>query len=668
MKRGMICIAVLTVLFLLALCCFSATAGDTGLSNLSAVVGGERILPLTSGGKTYLLLPSHTDLQQLQLEFTLPETAAAFAGDVPLVSGEKTDITACAAYDAQAGEYALNYRITDAGETLQHDCIYIMKSEQVDSMFIRIADPAYGRAWIDSSPNHSNDAGALSEVSMKMLTAGADIVYDGSLTSFKGRGNTTWGSSSKKPYQIKLGKKADLLSTGDKANKNKTWILLANALDKTLLKTALALDLSRSLGLSETPEYTYVNLYVDGEYRGLYQLTEKAQINDGRVEIAELEKHNTVTDENAQERDVNSLGLSYRYNPTVVCDTDDISGGYLLEIDSAFYGSENCWFRLFDGNTVVVKSPEYCTKEQMEYISVRFNNAIRAAKDNIVDGVPVTELMDLESLASLYMVNEYLKNIDYGCSSTYFFLPEEGNTTYAHKFYAGPAWDFDTSLGNRTERPEWSQPTGFHHADRTQYQGSLVRSVIKTKAAVIDGYSSVLFSETPAQSGCVQSFSAYRARIESAQKMNFKIWKFNDTGNTHALPSYEENYTFVRSFLQVRHADILPQISGWQTPDYAAVSRCMQEEHTWTTAEQNPTCTQSGFHMTACAICGKELEKAVEDPALGHTGPDSNGNCTRCGAHIQDMPNTCKWCGKVHTGRFAWLIIFFHRVLAFFLG
>ena len=650
----------------LALFVLPAAAGDAGLNDLAAVVGGEHILPVTSGGRTYLLLPSHTDLRQLQLEFTLPESTAAFAADVPLVSGETIDATDCAVYDAQTGECALTYRIANADETLHQGCIYIMKSEQVSSMFIHIADPAYNRTWVDSSPNHSNDAGANTDVSMQMLTSGADVVYNGSLTSFKGRGNTTWGSSSKKPYQIKLNKKTDLLSTGDKANKNKTWILLANALDKTMIKTALALDLSRGLGLRETPEYTYVNLYVDGEYRGLYQLTEKVQINDGRVEVAELEAHNTVTDKNAKASGQNSLGLSYSYNPTAVCDTDDISGGYLLELDSAFYGSENSWFRLFDGNTVVVKSPEYCTKEQIEYISVRFNNAIKAAKENTANGVPVTDLMDLDSLASLYIVNEYLKNIDFGYSSTYFFLPEAGNETYAHKFYSGPAWDFDTSLGNRTELPEWSQPTGFHHAGRTQYQGSLVRSVIKAKAAVIDSYYSVLFSETPAQSGCVKSLSAYRAAIESAQKMNYKIWQFNDTGNTHALPSYEENYTFVRSFLQTRHADILPQISAWRTPDYEAVKHCMQGEHTRTEVHQTPTCTQSGFHMTVCATCGKEFEKVTEDPALGHTAPDSNGNCARCGAHLVDMPNTCKWCGKVHTGFWGKIVGFFHSILAFF--
>lgn len=80
--------------------------------------------------------------------------------------------------------------------------------------------------------------------------------------------------------------------------------------------------MARAFGLQETPEYTYVNIYINGEYRGVYMLTEKVQINSGRVDIFDLEEHNTVTDETAAAQDTNRLNLTYQYNPTAVCDPE----------------------------------------------------------------------------------------------------------------------------------------------------------------------------------------------------------------------------------------------------------------------------------------------------------------------------------------------------------
>lgn len=169
--------------------------------------------------------------------------------------------------------------------------IYIMKSENVGAMYLNIENSDYGREWMDSSDDHTNDAAEYTRVSMYLEEADSTLVYNGELTSIRGRGNTTWWSQDKKSYQIKLADKTDLLNSKDESNRNKTWILLANSLDKTLFRNALAFDLARYLGLDSTPEYRYVDLYFDGEYRGSYMITEKVQINSGRIEIEELEAH-----------------------------------------------------------------------------------------------------------------------------------------------------------------------------------------------------------------------------------------------------------------------------------------------------------------------------------------------------------------------------------------
>ena len=602
----------------------------TALSAFTVTVEGQTILPTEKDGDVYFLLPACADLGAVELRFT-PENASVFTGETPLASGGEVDVRSLASYDAASGVYSLPLCLNRGTEAQRDVSLRFMRSENVGAMFISIADSAYGRAWIDGSPNHTNDAGAETDVQMKLVSAQKKVIYDGALTSMKGRGNTTWASSAKKPYQIKLDKKTDLLDSGNKDNKNKTWVLLANALDKTMLKSAFAMDLARQLGLQETPEYTYADLYIDGEYRGLYQLTEKVQINSGRVDIAELEEHNTVGDETAAATGVNSWGLEYQYNPTARCDTGEIGGGYLLEVDGAFYRSENSWFKAYNGSVVVVKSPECCTKEQIVYISELFNEAMKAAENDVYNGKTALDYFDIDSLGAIYAVNEYTKNIDYTFSSTYFFLPEAGNGTYAHRFYAGPAWDFDTSMANRTENDSLRDPTGLQKTGFALFKGSLLRSAMQHHAHRIDALYPVIFSEEPRTEGSVSSFSRYRANIEKAARMNFTLWPFDNTPNTFAFPTYDENYTYTRDFLLQRHADIFPRIAAWETPDYAGLQNCIRGEHSVIDLSVSPTCTKSGQTGSRCEFCGKTFASMETLPALGHVDANDDKICDRCG-------------------------------------
>ena len=636
-KRVLFFLFVLAALLLLSAFAVCAETGAC-LGDLCVVVQGQAVLPVQAENETRFFLPSFADLHAVMLQFVAPEGATVTVGEGALLqSGEAVDLAALASFDAQSGVYTLPFTQTPTAGEPTNGTLCFYKSENVGAMFLSVADAAYGRAWIESSREHINDAGKMTDVSMRLQTADAAVVYDGKLTSLKGRGNSTWTTSAKKPYQIKLDKKTDLLSTGDKANKNKTWVLLANALDKTLFKTALAFDLAQFFGLRETPEYTFIDLYFDGEYRGLYQITEKAQINPGRVEIADLESHNSVADETATQLGVNSLGLAYQYNPTAVCDTQDISGGYLLEQDSAFYRTENSWFQLFDGSVLVVKSPEFCTKEQIEYISVRFNEAAMASRDNLYNGRSVLELLDVKSVAEMFILTEYMKNCDFTVSSTYYFLPEAGNDTYAHKFYAGPVWDFDTSLGNRTDQAWMRDATTLFRDDTAMFQGSFIRAAIKAQAQKLETIEDVLFAELPTRRGGVSSFSWYKDNLRAARQMNDAVWPYEKyTANTFALSSYDENYNYALSFLRTRHTAILPQIAAWETPAFSALENCCNGLHTYTSYDRTPTCTEAGREGRVCSVCGNVSIPVAELPARGHFDENNDGVCDRCGTRLRE--------------------------------
>ena len=101
------------------------------------------------------------------------------------------------------------------------------------------------------------------------------------LTNMKGRGNSTW-SAPKKTYAIKFDKKKSLMDLPD----DKSWVLLANYYDATLLRNSLALYMGNEIStLDWTPHYQYVDLMLNGQYKGIYQIGEKVKISKGRVNV-----------------------------------------------------------------------------------------------------------------------------------------------------------------------------------------------------------------------------------------------------------------------------------------------------------------------------------------------------------------------------------------------
>lgn len=114
---------------------------------------------------------------------------------------------------------------------------------------------------------------------------GYDILpdYDGEM-KIRGRGNSTWGLP-KKPYQIKLDKKAALL--GDSIGADKKWVLLANYSDKTMLRNELAFEMSRASNLAWTPASQFVEVFINDVYNGTYQLVQKIEISENKVDVGD---------------------------------------------------------------------------------------------------------------------------------------------------------------------------------------------------------------------------------------------------------------------------------------------------------------------------------------------------------------------------------------------
>ncbi|MBE6878010.1 MAG: hypothetical protein E7488_02445 [Ruminococcaceae bacterium] len=294
---------------------------------------------------------------------------------------------------------------------------------------------------------------------------GDKFEYAGVLDYIKGRGNHTW-TLEKKPFNIKLDEKADLFGMGE----NKGWSLLANYVDGTHLKNRIIYDFADAVGLNYSSKSVHADLYIDSEYYGLYTITEKVEIGDNRVEITNLEDLNEEANPDTDIEECELMGTrgeesalekgSYKW-VDIPNNPEDITGGYLLEFElDERYDNEVSGFVTNYGQPIVVKSPEYASKEQVEYIRSywqEFEDAVLSDTGYNEKGKHYSDYMDMESMAKMYVYFEYAKNMEVGLSSFYFYK-EAGE-----KLVAGPVWDFDKALGHAYKfgSIELGDPTGF---------------------------------------------------------------------------------------------------------------------------------------------------------------------------------------------------------------
>ena len=233
----------------------------------------------------------------------------------------------------------------------------------------------------------------------------------------RGRGNSTWRMP-KKPYKIKFDDKTDLLGMPA----DKSWVLLANFSDKTLMRNHIAFEMSRQFGLAYTPQSRFVDLYLNGSYEGNYMLTEQIQVDEHRLNINELD-----------ESDISE---------------EVITGGYLLEVDDR--RDADHWFNTGQGAPFTIKSPKNIAPEQLTYIQ----NYIQTTEDTIFSEnfadpqEGYAQYIDVESFIDWYLVNEITKNTDAIFHlSVYLYKPR------GEKLFMGPVWDFDIGLGNVNYSP-----------------------------------------------------------------------------------------------------------------------------------------------------------------------------------------------------------------------
>ena len=348
------------------------------------------------------------------------------------------------------------------------------------------------------------------------------IISDDGLLSEPGttreRGNAS-RSFPKKPWRIKFDKKQRVLDAPGKAKK---WTLLNNYGDKTLMRNLLAFELSKRLGMPYTPYGTVVDVLLNGEYKGCYQLCDQVEVNKNRVNIVEM----TPQD---------NSGTA-------------LTGGYFIEID-AYADQEASHFYSNKGNPVTIKSPEEdsITTQQMTYIRQRFNTMESSW----------STYLDLNTFLRHFLVGELSGNTD-----TYWsvFMYKDRDD---QMFYTGPVWDFDLAFenDNRTypvnSKSDYIYRSGGSCAGnmKTFVDNIVVRNA-NARAQLVEIWDEARQNGLN-EENMVAFIDSLEQELDLSQQLNFIRWPIMNT-YVHQNPtlwgSYQAEVQNVRRFMKERIA------------------------------------------------------------------------------------------------------------------
>lgn len=325
--------------------------------------------------------------------------------------------------------------------------VRFMQSENIPAMFIDTESGTLDGILAEK--------GVKEAASMRLWDSRGDECYGDSIEYIKGRGNSTWLDYAKKPYQIKLHKKAGLLGMP----KAKRWILLANILDDTLMKNEIVFRYAEEYTEVPSIDGEFVDLYINGDYGGNYYLCEKIEVSDSRLDITDLEKE---TEKRNRKNKYEEATLYVSEDGCIKAmqgldNPADITGGYLLEaIPPAEYEEASNAFRTDRGHCYTIESPLPATVEQAEYICGLFNEMEEALEqeDKIHPdtGRHISEYLDLDSWASKYVMEVVFHDPDAIEGSMYFYKERDSVDPL---IYSGPMWDYDRTLGSYGVRVFW---------------------------------------------------------------------------------------------------------------------------------------------------------------------------------------------------------------------
>ncbi|MBQ9151883.1 MAG: CotH kinase family protein [Clostridia bacterium] len=355
----------------------------------------------------------------------------------------------------------------------------------------------------------------------------------------RGRGHSSFDNkaaqdeyASKNSYRLKLNQKVNLLGVGETADKD--WVLISGKYDISALRNYLVWDLGERLGtIPYIPSCTWVNVYINGDFRGMYTLAEKIEVASDRVNI----------DESAS-TDPNQVGYLVEYDLRGAVQSDsvkDLTYFYIPGLDETF-----AW---------VVKSEVYSkdvTAAIREHL-ILCNAAIFSG-----DPVRMEAFVDMDSFIDMFILQELSKNPDAGCSSFYMQRDAGG------KLCLTAPWDFDFALGTYSV----AQSTSGLMADGQDVMSHPWFEFLTTQPWFMSMVLERMEEIEPLVQETIEEVKRMQAVLEEAADQNDERWnvygeKFHVYPSDQVsvkLKSYEEHVDFLINWTEERWEKLLKEV------------------------------------------------------------------------------------------------------------
>ena len=348
------------------------------------------------------------------------------------------------------------------------------------------------------------------------------------------RGNAS-ASFPKKPYRIKFndGKSHRIMKDGklESPAKAKKWTLINNYGDKTLMRNILAFEISRRVGMPYTAYCRPVEVILNGEYRGCYQLCDQIEVNKNRINITEMEPEDI--------------------------ELPALSGGYHIEIDS-YAWSEKSMFVSQRGIPVTIKSPD-----EDDIVSQQFNNYFNQWEtalfaDNFTDEAEgYRKYIDLDSYLRYFMIGELCGNPDI------FWSVHMTKDRNSDKFVFGPVWDFDIAFDNEKRAYPTDRFNDFLYTTQVNLASGVMRDIANrivkedpaARQRLVEMWKTARTEQNITAESLLEYIDQTAALLDEAQTLNFLRWKILNQKvheNPQAAGSYEGEVEVLKNYISKR--------------------------------------------------------------------------------------------------------------------
>lgn len=388
------------------------------------IADNQVILEVKSGKDTMIIRPQSGE--DGIMYFVLPsfvEDNTIYADNMEYgmlcINDEQITPKSCFQWDSE-----VTYHLMYAEQDLP---VAFVQSANLPTLFI---DTQTGTMeYLDADKNHAEQG------TIKVVSAAGNVEYADTLPKISERGNSTFVVP-KRSYAITLRKSYPLCGM----DAGKKWNLLSMYYEHDKMHSKIVYDMGQYLQSNYAPDSTWVDLYCNGVYKGLFLLTDSITVGENRVEIENLEKENKKVN---PEVDLDML-LPVREEKRAYYEIEnpaDITGGFLIEKelpeflkpDEAFFTTEKCNY------TFVVKAPKHASKEQVEYIA----EFVQKIEDSLVSGTEeYKKYIDLDSFAKQFLIDKIVMEPDAMRMSTFFYKEKDSDI-----LHSGPIWDYDRAMG-----------------------------------------------------------------------------------------------------------------------------------------------------------------------------------------------------------------------------